>query len=69
MTRLAVLVGKKSYLLGCAVLSRSIVFNSVIPRPVVHQAPLSMGFLGKSTGMGCTCPLLNHIKKEAACPV
>ena len=34
MTRLAVLVGKKSYLLGCAVLSRSIVFNSVIPRPV-----------------------------------
>ena len=68
-TRLAVLGGKKSYLLCCAVLSHSIVFNFVTPWTVVYQAPLSMEFLGKNTGMGCTCPLLNHIKKEAAYPI
>ena len=28
-----------------------------------------MEFLGKSTGLGRTWPLLNHIKKEAADPI
>ena len=26
---------------------------SFLPNPVIHQAPLSMGFPGKSTGVGC----------------
>ena len=39
------------------------------PWTAVYQAPLSMEFLGKSTGLGRTWPLLNHIKKEAADPI
>ena len=32
--------------------SRSVVSDSVTPWTVAHQAPLSMGFSGKNTGVG-----------------
>ena len=35
------------------VLSRSVVSNSATPWTVACQAPLSMGFPGKNTGVGC----------------
>ena len=35
------------------VLSHSVMSDSATPRTVARQAPLSTGFLGKNTGVGC----------------
>ena len=41
-------------------LTHSVMSDSVTPRTVAHQAPLSMGFSRKNTGVGC-CTLLQGI--------
>ena len=40
----------------CAVPSCSILFNSVTPGTVAHQAPLAMGFSGQEYWSGLPCP-------------
>ena len=40
--------------------SRSVVSNWATPWAVAHRAPPSMGFSGKSTGVGCNCLRLSE---------
>ena len=47
---------KKHYLPQCAVLSRSVMSDSVIPWTVARQAPLSMGFSRQEYWSGLPCP-------------
>ena len=37
----------------CVCVSCSVLFDSATPWAVVYQAPLSMGFSGKNTGVDC----------------
>ena len=53
------------------VLSHSVVSDSVTPSTVAHQAPLSMDFPGKNTGVGCHFLLqgnLSHLGIEPRSP-
>ena len=43
----------KSQLYSCECVSRSVMSDSATPLTVAHQAPLSMGFPGKDTRVGC----------------
>ena len=44
-----------------SVLTRSVLSNSVIPRTVAHQAPLSMGFSREEYWSGLLCPPLVNL--------
>ena len=44
------------YYISCAVLSHSVVSDSVTPSTVAQQAPLSMGFFSEEYWSGLPCP-------------
>ena len=50
------------------VLSHSVVSDSVTPSTVAHQAPLSMDFPGKNTGVGCHFLLQGNLSNSGIEP-